>query len=145
MEKSELIRECYAIFGKYDKPDFFTNLNHCDECKEHNDTLTSSSRETISLSELGNPGWDPICFINGEGMKYYFPAMVRLALNSTNEEDYLSQFLSHLSSIGLFSEFTEQETEFVQRLLEFIESNFKILIENTLSQSNLESAIRTWY
>lgn len=145
MDKLDLIREGYTLFGIYHKPNAFTNSSHCEECEEHNSTLMSSARETISLRELGTPGWDPICFVNGEGMKYYFPALVRLALESNKEEEYLSQFLFHLSSNPSFSEFTLQETNFVRKLLEYIESNYQELIEESLCKTDLESAIRTWY
>src|SRR5687767_15001421 len=80
------------------KPDHFTDYQHCCECAEHDQTLLSFDHDSIGLSELGNPGWDPLCFSSPEGLIYYMPAMVRLTLDTIDnpQESYLDQFLFHL-------------------------------------------------
>ena len=92
------------------RPAHFTNYWHCSECKDHDDTLCSKSADTLTLAEVGNLGWDPICFITPEGMQYYFPALVRLALTPNAEPDlydpYIYQFLRHVSTLGGFSKFS---------------------------------------
>ena len=93
------------------RPSHFTDYWHCPECKDHDDALCSKSVETLTLAEVGNLGWDPICFITPEGMQYYFPALVRLALTQNAEPDlydpYIYQFLRHVSTPdGLYSKFS---------------------------------------
>ena len=84
-------------FSAIEKPNHFTNYLHCEECREHDDTLRRHTRESISLMELGNPGWDPICFIEGpKAFQYYLPALARLAAGR-GDEYYLDQFLFHLN------------------------------------------------
>ncbi len=46
------------------------------------------------MEQLGNPGWDPMCFANNQAFTYYLPAMIRLAF----EGDYIDQLIFHLLS-----------------------------------------------
>ncbi len=62
---------------KASKPEHFTNFNHCEECEEHDQTLLVADIDTIDLGDLGNPGWDPICFAFPEGKKYYLLVPLR--------------------------------------------------------------------
>jgi hypothetical protein len=73
------------------KPAHFTNYPHCCECAEHNAVLTASDVNSIGLQQLGNPGWDPLCFAAVEGLLYYLPALIRLTLETmdTPQERYL--------------------------------------------------------
>ena len=66
----------------------------CCECAEHNLTLLSHTPETITLQELGNAAWDPICFASDAALAYYLPGMIRLALADTN---YVDQLTFHLT------------------------------------------------
>lgn len=88
--------EVERAFAAAPRPAIFGNPAHCCECAEHEATLAAATRESIGLAELGNPGWDPICFVRDEGYLYYFPATARLALGR-GEAFYLDQFLFHLN------------------------------------------------
>ncbi len=86
-----------VILSDISKPEHFCDYRHCEECHEHDETLKNATRESIGLEELGNPGWDPICFINSaQGFQYYLPALARLATGRDNQY-YLGQFLFHLN------------------------------------------------
>jgi hypothetical protein len=80
------------------KPANFTNYRHCCECAEHDDTLMTVDVNSIGLQQLGNPGWDPLCFTSVEGLLYYMPALIRLNLETmaTPQKRYLEQLLFHL-------------------------------------------------
>jgi hypothetical protein len=99
------------------RPEHFTNYRHCCECAEHDETLLQADIDTIGLAELGNPGWDPICFATPEGKKYYVPAMVRLSLDTLADEFYLAQFLFHLEydgpGNGFFAACSEPQRAFI--------------------------------
>lgn len=73
------MQEALELFGETPRPEHFTNHTHCSECAEHDETLRNETLESLSYDHL-RPGWDPLCFINPEGFQYYFPALVRLAL-----------------------------------------------------------------
>ena len=110
------------------RPAHFTDPRHCPECKDHDDALCSKSVETLTLAEVGNSCWDPICFITPEGMQYYFPALVRLALTQNAEHElydpYIYQFLKHISTPNgwhsKFSCFTQIQKEAVLMVLKHI-------------------------
>jgi hypothetical protein len=85
-------------FGSTERPEHFTNYVHCCECAEHDELLRSRTRETISIEDVGNPGWDPICFTSPHGIAYFFPALARLALAAPTCTHgwYADQLLFHL-------------------------------------------------
>lgn len=87
-------------FGAVERPDHFTNYAHCCECAEHDDLLRNRTRETLGVEDVGNPGWDPLCFTSPEGIAYFFPTLARLALAEPtyNFGWYASHLLFHLYS-----------------------------------------------
>lgn len=56
-----------AAFCGIGRPEHFTNFTHCEECAEHDELLRMRDRETLCLEDVGNPGWDPICFCSSSG------------------------------------------------------------------------------
>lgn len=101
--QSEAIAAVDHAFGSLPKPEHFTNFTHCEECAEHDDLLRNRTRETLTLEDVGNPGWDPMCFSSPEGMAFYMPALARLAFAETTYsfQWYGHQLLFHLYSGGL--------------------------------------------
>ena len=93
------VSESKIVFA-CEKPEHFTNFNHCEECAEHDQTLINSEIDSIGLTELGNAGWDPICFCSAAGKKYYMPALIRLSIETLDNLLYLPQLLFHLESDG---------------------------------------------
>lgn len=95
-----ILAEIDAAFGQAPRPEHFTNYTHCCECAEHDELLRSRNRETLRIKDVGNPGWDPLCFCSAEGMAYYFPALARLALAEPQYGFgwYGEQLLFHLYS-----------------------------------------------
>jgi hypothetical protein len=96
MTPEEAIERVRKAFGMVPRPEeFIRGTCRCEECLEHNATLAAHTPDTISNNELGNPGWDPMCFANDQAFVYYLPAMTRLAFQ---EEGYFTgQFLFHLN------------------------------------------------
>lgn len=101
---TEILARIDAAFAPAPKPAHFCDPAHCPECADHDATLRANTRESIGLAELGNPGWDPLCFASAEGLLYYAPALARLALRDTpptSEADwYGPQLAFHLSYAG---------------------------------------------
>ena len=112
------------------KPIHFTNYQHCCECAEHDQTLLSYDRDSIGLDQLGNPGWEPLCFSSPEGMMYYMPAMMRLTLDGIDnpQESYLEQMLWHLILDGkdnrLVSACSVEQRKFIADFLEYLMDNY---------------------
>jgi len=89
-------------FADCRRPQHFTNHTHCEECAEHDQVLRSRDIDSLRIEHVGNPGWDPICFISPEGFAYYLPALARLALAEPIEPHswYGAQLLFHLCYDG---------------------------------------------
>jgi hypothetical protein len=91
----DLVRKAFETGPR---PAHFTNYMHCCECAEHDDVLCSRDITSLRVEDVNNAAWDPICFLTTEGFRYYLPALVRLALESSTSQDswYLPQLLFHL-------------------------------------------------
>ena len=74
------------VFASVERPEHFTNFEHCEECAEHDEVLRSRDLSTLSREDAGNVGWDPITFTSPQGFAYYFPALARLALEDPAQD-----------------------------------------------------------
>jgi len=143
---SELFAQSLAAvseaFARVEKPPHFCNHNHCSECAEHDQTLCDHTRESISYQELGNAGWDPICFINSDqGFQYYLPALARLA-TKPDDEYYLDQFLFHLNDERIDA-LTDPQRSLLAKFLEELLDHMPDEIDNNLdADETLRTIIR---
>ncbi len=96
----DLVREATAVFASVQRPEHFTDYQHCCECAEHDETLSAYTPDTISREALGHAAWDPITFSTDTGFRYFLPALIRTALKQTGDEYYVDQFLSQLIRDG---------------------------------------------
>ncbi|HEX7887862.1 MAG TPA: hypothetical protein VF522_00765 [Ramlibacter sp.] len=85
-------------FATCKRPAHFTNYEHCEECAEHDQTLLSRTPDTLTFDDVGNPGWEPICFVSPEGFAYFLPGLARLVFEDAPQvcSWYGSQFFWHL-------------------------------------------------
>ena len=114
---AEILAEVRRAFANCPRPERFTNDTcNCDECLDHERVLSSHNVDTIGLAELGNPGWDPICFACPAGFLYFFPALARLALAppDPSQDWYGAQLVFHM---GYDHPFDPEQRQAVMRLL----------------------------
>ena len=145
MDWEKEAREKFAV----KKPKHFTDFEHCLECAEHDETLLGSSIDQIGIDELGNPGWDPMCFCSAEGIEYYFPALVRLSLiTATNEDFYFAQLLFHLEYGGKQNRFLQHcsvpQREFVVRFIEHMIATYPGEIEENMCATEALNTYELW-
>ena len=133
------------------KPEHFTDYRHCCECTEHDETLLAYDIDSIGLEQLGNPGWDPLCFSSPEGMIYYMPALVRLTVDTIDNprESYLDQMLVHLIKDGprnsLVSACSEEQRKFIAQFLEYLISEHSEQIgEEAFASDDILRAHEIW-
>ena len=133
------------------KPDHFTDYTHCCECTEHDQTLLAFDVDSIGLEELGNPGWDPLCFSSPEGLIYYMPALVRITVDTINNprQSYLDQMLFHLIMDGpgnrLVSACNEEQREFIATFLEYlISEHAEPIAAKVLASDDILKAHEIW-
>jgi hypothetical protein len=148
---SDVLHEVRTAFAERVRPEHFTNFAHCEECAEHDELLRSRDVDSLSLPDVGNPGWDPICFITPPGFAYYLPALARLVLDSEESDAvswYGSQLLFHLCSDGAdnarVKECSIAERNAVAVLLRHIAETRAELIDRSLSADQLFEALRYW-
>lgn len=143
-----VLRRVSREFSEIPRPKEFTNPDHCCECADHDCTLQNFTPETISFNELGNPGWDPVCFMTDEAFKYFFPAFCRLAANGDHETWYLDQFLFHLNYDGKrnsrWQSFDCYQRQLVREFLEALLETRAKEIEQNGDSDDLLTAIETW-
>jgi hypothetical protein len=135
-----LVETLRRLFPLSNRPSVFTDRNHCEECSEHDDTLQGCDPEYISLDEVGNPGWDPICFINPQGFLYFMSGLARLALVFTDDSYYIGQFIFHLNSERIEA-MTEEQKEAVHDLLCYIRIRHKVTISDNFDLDQLSLKI----
>ena len=99
MTDAEVLSEIGVAFAACERPEHFTDFQHCCECAEHDELLRSRDRQSLRIEDVGNPGWDPLCFTSAQGLLYYLPALGRLALDEpTRDLDwYVPQLHFHLT------------------------------------------------
>lgn len=95
------------VFEGLQKPEHFTEHQHCDECADHDATLRAKTRKTLNRKDLGTQGWDPIVFCNVEAIAYLFPALAHHALLPDLSEYgvYCDSLLYHLAHGHVSTEF----------------------------------------
>ncbi len=139
----DLIEEAKKLF-KAEKPEHFTNYTHCEECAEHDQTLLNSTIDTITINELGYPGWDPICFSSVEGKKYYMPSLIRLSLETVLDELYFSQLLFHLENYELFLSCSMPQREFIAKFVEHMINSYPETLEAELLTDDALKVHEIW-
>lgn len=136
-----------VLLGARGGPGTGVGIAGADECKEHDDVLRTRDVYSLKIGDVGNPGWDPICYISPEGFQYYFPAFVRLTLDGTGDT-YLSQFLFHLTYEGAqnrhLQHFTPEQRKVVVALLRLIADFHRDIVEQQGCADELEKAISMW-
>ncbi len=130
------------------RPQHFTDYLHCEECFEHDETLRRSSIETIGIAELGNPGWDPMCFCTTKGLLYFMPALVRLCLTTISSEFYVEQFLFHMESSGkdhdLYHHCSPQQREFIASFIQYLMLNHANELESNMCEDDAMRVYEVW-
>ncbi len=138
-----------AAFEPVAKPEWFTDAAHCDECADHNRSLSAHSREAIRRDDLGCPGWDPITFATAQAMAYLFPAMACFALMPASVlgyyGEYLSQLVRHLARDGnenrLYMWCGFQQRQAVGLLLLHVWEHKAHLLEDSVAQDDMLAAL----
>lgn len=137
MKRDEILAAIDAAFREEPRPAHFVREpNHCEECADHEAVLQATSREAISLAEVGNPGWDPLCYVTDGAFRHLLPGLARLALGS-GEDYYLDQFLFHLET-GRINALNPAQAEAVAALLEYVRANMADEIEAEMNAAEFD-------
>lgn len=147
---AQVLRKVQEAFTGCPRPEHFTDFTHCEECAEHDEVLRSRDVDTIRIEDVGNAGWDPICFITTEGFAYYMPALARLALAEPIEPYgwYGDQLISHLCLDGRknrrFMSCTPKQRHAIVEFLRHLVDTRSALADSHLCADELFQAIEIW-
>lgn len=150
MTDAEVLGELYAAFSGCERPEHFTDFGHCCECAEHDELLRSRDRDTLQIDDVGNPGWDPLCFTSAAGLLYLMPAMGRLALDAPSAERgwYVTQLHFHLTYDNAANRIllasSAEQRQAVVRLLRHILETRPALCDDYDCGEDLRTAIALW-
>jgi hypothetical protein len=150
MTDTDVLAELNAAFAGCKRPDHFTNFRHCCECAEHDELLRSRDRETLGIEDVGNPGWDPLCFTSAECLLYFLPALGRLALEqpADNLNWYGPQLHFHLTyadtSNRILGAASPEQRRAVAHLLTHIVETRAALCETWSCREDLLAAAELW-
>ncbi len=146
----EVLRQVQGAFAHCERPEHFTDYEHCPECAEHDALLLSRDNESLRIDDVGNECWDPLCFVNSDGFKYFFPGLARLALAEPTYEHgwYPQQLLFHLLHGGdtnpHFRCFDARQRMAVLKLLRHIADTRMHLADEWLILGELQDSINLW-
>lgn len=142
----DYIETAHQLFSAA-RPEHFTDYQHCCECAEHDALLQSRDRDSLKHEDLP-ASWDATCFVTDTGFCYYFPALVRLAIEGRGSRYYLGQFLFHLTYDGTrnrrWQSFSVEQRRYVWRLLRHLLETRAEEIEQNQDADTLLLAIELW-
>jgi hypothetical protein len=147
---ADILQTIKQAFAGCLRPEHFTDYKHCDECAEHDEVLRSRDVDTLQIEDVGNPGWDPICFTTSEGFTYYFPALARLALAEPDYAHgwYRTQLLFHLVGDGRknrrFLACTPEQRRAAFQFLQHLVETRATLADEHCSTDDLFQALEIW-
>ena len=150
MTDAEVLSVLAVAFAGCERPEHFTNFQHCCECAEHDELLRSRDLDTLRIEDVGNPGWDPLCFTSADGLLYYLPALGRLALTETTDtvDWYGPQLHFHLTYDGtknrIFVAASLEQRRAVVQLLRHILDSRGELCERCSCRDDLVAAAELW-
>jgi len=92
---NEYLNKIQILLEKEERPICFTDISHCHECAEHNDTLNKYKRDELYPELFNYPGNDPIECTTDSAYRYLFPKLCELAYG-TGELYHFDPFIFHL-------------------------------------------------
>jgi hypothetical protein len=124
-ELQAILHHIDQAFGMAPRPQHFTKFDHCEECAEHDRMLRSRTVKTITRTDLGTLGWDPINFTTDQGWAYYFPALARFAVMPPiwRDRGHYAIFLANDLSHRRFDFCARDRRHAVAGLIEWIATN----------------------
>jgi len=119
LERAEIINAIDEAFSGEPRPAMFIRGTcSCEECTEHNETMSRLKLSAFPIDVLNNPGWDPICFASDAAFRYLMPGLALLVLN--HPEDYIQQFLFHVEQPDRIACLSHSQAHAVVRLLDLL-------------------------
>lgn len=140
--------EAKKVFNMPRPKVFMDNPHHCEECEEVEAKAQGSDPDSLTLEEAGC-GWATLHnFMNDTGFLYYFPAFIRLCIESDMENGYLDSFFFAVTHKGQKNSrlraCTYEQKKFVHDFMIWYRNAHPDLIQQWLVEDDVEQAIKLW-
>jgi hypothetical protein len=139
------IDQCFSLVQR---PVHFTDINHCAECREHDEELSARPRMELRRSDLGGPGWDPITFATPQGVAHLMPALARYCMAPDFWPDsgwYADQMAFHLVHNGRLVQFFDPaQRAAVRSLIGWMIENRANDLTSHASEDDWLAALTVW-
>ena len=150
MNISSFVESTYKLFECFEKPKCATDINHCEECVDHNNEINGANRRDLSPEQIGTVCWGISSFLTPQAMGYYIPRLIELSVTGINDKDDTPYMCAFINQIGLnsgsnqFSLFSkEQRAAVVNSLVVIKNHHMDILIDNCW-ENDIDPAINQW-
>lgn len=117
-ENEIVLEDFLGEYGVPSRPVQFTNPHHCEECAEANDLLMAQDPKLLDAKDFehSSSSWF-FDMMGDEGLRYFLPGFIRLALD--DPEENLNLLLFYLGP-KFISTLTDAEREAIFRVLDFL-------------------------
>ena len=150
MDISTFVENTYDVFSAFKKPLAATDIDHCEECRDHNNEVNGADRRMLQPEQIGTVCWGISGFLTPEAMGYYIPRFIELAVNAVSDRDGHPYMCSFINQIGLnanskqFNLFSVEQRSIVRNGLQILKTEYiDILIENGWGEE-IDNAIAQW-
>jgi len=153
MKQEEIIKKAYDIFSSFERPSLFTRTGKGDsdpESMEHDEALKGTTRETLSIPQIGPLGYSPVPLFTPEAMAYFLPRLIEFAVRNVEDsenEPYIVRFIN-LTLDGpnqkQFQLLKGSQKKIVFQALLYAKEKYYKIIEDLCWAEALDSAIGNW-
>ena len=143
------IAESKIIFDIGRPKVFMDNPNHCGECKDVEFNAQENDINTLTLAKAGDGYASLLSFLNDIGFIYYMPAFIRLCIETTMDEGYISEFIFAITdekqNNSRLHACTKEQRQFIYNFLKWYKNNHSDILKQWLIEENeIDEAISLW-
>ena len=127
---------------------FVEDPNHCSECEEVESKAQLSDVDSLTLEQAGDNWASLHNFLTNEGFLYYFPAFIRLCIETNHEDGFLQNFIFAITyereKNRRLVACNSKQKKIVHDFLVWYKSSYPELVGIWLIQGDIEDAIQLW-
>lgn len=144
------VESTYQLFKAFEKPESATDIEHCEECRDHNDEINNANRRDLSPEQIGTVCWGVSSFLTPQAMGYYIPSFIELAVTGQNDKEGSPYMYLFINQIGLnaeslqFSEFSVEQRQAVHKSLIILKTKYMSTLLEHCWENDIDTAITQW-
>jgi hypothetical protein len=144
------VESTYNLFECFDKPEFATDINHCEECRDHNEEVNGVNRRDLLPEQIGTVCWGISSFLTPQAMGYYIPRLIELAFTGQNDKDSVPYMCLFINQVGInseseqFSLFSKEQRLAVRNSLDILKMHYINTLTEHCWENDIDPAINRW-